>query len=1073
MPIAVTPEQLIDWLERPQLSELWLRQLGVQSNPSIDGHLRSLKASPISIEVLAAILSRVSTLLPETNADRVLASLLQIVGSERCPTLLASTIARNSQALSFLMQSLAYSHEHAKWLVDDPSIIENLLDDAGQPTSLEFLCEKSFREIDVAKGDFRTCVDVIRRIQRRELLRIAQGDLIQNHRFETVSEQNTFLAEAILRATIRAAKCIQRPRLGLPPKSSRFVVIGLGPLGGSELDYSGNLELAFLYDLGKTVDVIGGGKTTGPKSVAIADYYQRLTETILALLRDAKDQGVGYHIKIRNATSAANVAMRMDDAWKFYDTHGETWDRLRFVKARPVAGDISLGVEFLSKIESTVYQRYLNQIQITSIKTFRRTFQRTPSNMDPIDIVDGAGGIVDIELVTQFLQLLNGGDLPDIRVDNSIKALRLLNAHGCLTDGEMTQLKNNYIFLRIVQHRLQIFSGRSQNTLPMDPSELINIAHSVGFSDLDPDTLVQKLHDRIVEATSQNHVIVRRLSFDAFGSDNAGSPIVDLILNPSPRQSVIDSVLLPYGFHNGEDTYHSFLSLATEKTPFLSKLRCRHFLASIATKLLPLIASTPDADDTLAELDRVSHSLGGKGTLWELFHSHPQLMELYVRLCAACPYLSGILIRNPGMIDALMDSLVLTRLPSHAQLMNEATNLCQGAEDIEPILHGFKNANHLSVGVRDIWGKDDIRTSTGTLADIAEACLQQVILREYDKLVPRLGIPTLPDGLLDDRVTPPSPSTECASDMAAQNSEPIGLPQDEGDADLVVLGLGKLGGREPNYHSDLDVLFVYEADGSTRHPTRSRDRETTTNQHFFSELAQRVTRVMNRLGPWGRLYEIDSQFSTGRTKVISIARQSLSDFVSEKSSVSHRQLLCKARPVFGTRRLRARTISDIHHAIRMASAAASNDPSTEIREIRSQLEMTASPRNLKRAVGGTVDIESIVQMLQLRHVNDHPELLTPGTLDAIEALHRAGVFDDKDAVFFAESYAFLRSVEARLRLMGTVARHDLPNEPAELNKLAFLLNLESGSEVERRCELYRSENRRRFECFFAAAPAEK
>ena len=171
------------------------------------------------------------------------------------------------------------------------------------------------------------------------------------------------------------------------------------------------------------------------------------------------------------------------------------------------------------------------------------------------------------------------------------------------------------------------------------------------------------------------------------------------------------------------------MALARERVSFLSTRRCRHFLASIAPHLLKAISRDPRPRYDTDGSGKVSDSLGGKGMLWELFSSSPPSLKLYVRLCASSPYLSGILTSNPGMIDELMDSLVLDRLPTHDSLQRTLNALCRGAEDIEPILHSFKSFQHLRVGVRDILGKEDLRDCHRALSDIAEVCLQQIAHR--------------------------------------------------------------------------------------------------------------------------------------------------------------------------------------------------------------------------------------------------------------------------------------------------------------------------------------------------------
>ena len=439
------------------------------------------------------------------------------------------------------------------------------------------------------------------------------------------------------------------------------------------------------------------------------------------------------------------------------------------------------------------------------------------------------------------------------------------------------------------------------------------------------------------------------------------------------------------------------MALATERVSFLSTRRCRHFLASIAPHLLQAVAETPDPDSTLVNLSKVSDSLGGKGVLWELFSFNPPSLRLYVRLCASSPYLSGILTSNPGMIDELMDSLVLDKLPTYESLNATLQDLCRGAEDIDPILHSFKSFQHLRVGVRDILGKEDLRDTHRALSDIAEVCLQQIAVREYDSLVEKYGRP-LQEGRdgrqgrvrLDDRGHGQAGRTR--TELPQRSG--CGVPVRRGRAD---------GARQ-------------DAAGAAM---------STSNQHFFSQLGQRIIKVVTHIGPHGRLYELDPRLRpTGKSGSLAVSLEEFERYFADgRGQLWERQALCKARPICGTPAAQQHAMEVIRRVIvdydwQPASAE-------EIRHMRIRMQQSASDQNLKRGIGGTVDVEFIVQMLQLKYVDQYPDILVPGTLDAIAALRRAGLLAAEDARHLDRSYRFLRSIESGLRLMNTAARHDL------------------------------------------------
>jgi glutamate-ammonia-ligase adenylyltransferase len=389
------------------------------------------------------------------------------------------------------------------------------------------------------------------------------------------------------------------------------------------------------------------------------------------------------------------------------------------------------------------------------------------------------------------------------------------------------------------------------------------------------------------------------------------------------------------------------------------------------------------------------------------------------------------------MLDELLDSLLLDKLPDSSVLEATLADLCRGAEDIEPSLHSFKNAQQLRVGVRDILAKEKIEATTGALSDIAQTCLRQITQQEYEKLTGKFGEPTIGEG------------------------EDAGRP-----CELMIVAMGKFGGRELNYYSDLDVIFLYEADGDTVHARRSRRDTTTTNQHFFSELGQRIIKVASQLGPFGRLYEIDPRLRpTGKSGSLATSLAEFSRyFASGQGQLWERQALCKARVVWGSPAAQALAGEAIHTAA-FAPPWRPEDAET-IWQMRGRLEEKATPGNLKRGPGGLVDIEFLVQTLQLKHAASHPEIARPGTLDALAALAKAGLLNQDDYDFFVSSYRFLRTIQSRLRLMSTTARDDLPDDPRELAKLAGLLGYTSGASLLVDCQKFAAENRRRCERLF-------
>jgi glutamate-ammonia-ligase adenylyltransferase len=1009
-----------------------LRRWGVVDLDRGGRSLASLAASGLTEDLLSLLCGQLDRHLPQTSdPDRVLNNLDRFVTAARSPLALGALFERDSEALPTLLAIFSASQNLSEQLIRDPEALELVRITDGQPGPRELLIQEVVAEV-TALADERSQLSAIRRIKQRETLRIAYGDVIKRQSVEVVTAQISHLADALVEA---ALECARRKLADKQPQQAdgspaRFAVIALGKLGGQELNYSSDIDLIFVCD-----NAAGDAK----RAAAAADYFERLARHVVKLLSDAADLGAAYRVDLRLRPHGAPgpIVLGLDETLYYYDVHGRTWERQAFVKARAIAGDLDLGGELLQQLQPWVYRRYLNRADISGIKSLKRRIEQRAlrAGASQTDVKNGRGGLRDIEFTIQFLQLLNGGDLPEIRVGNTLEAIHRLEAARCITHQERTILGDSYAFLRKLEHRLQIMYDLQTQALPEDEAELRKLAIRMHYADGKTAALAQLQHDYAAK-TELNRKILDHLLHSAFPDDAAMENEADLVLDPDPSMPRINQVLGPYGFRDPLSAYDNLLDLATEKVAFLSTRRCRHFLASIAPRLLAEIAKTPAADLTLRTLARVSDSLGGKGVLWELFSVHAPTMHLYVRLCAAAPYLAGILTSSPGMIDELLDSLLLDRLPTLDSLQRTLADLCRGAVDLEPILHSFKKSMHLRVGVRDILGKEEITATHAALSDIMESILTRVAEQEYQRLAERLGVPMIAEG-----------------------------PRSGEVCELAIVALGKLGGREPNYHSDADVVFLYEAEGTTQHQGSRRSKETTTNSHFFGQLAQRIIKVVTQLGPQGRLYEMDARLRpTGNSGPLAL---SLADFcryhAEGQGQLWERQTLCKARVIYGSQMVRIKTA----HALRQVilDARWQGEHAAEIRQMRRRIEADSLPTNLKRGPGGTVDVEFAVQLLQLRHAAEHPGILVPGTLGALTALQTSGLLSAGDAARWSESYLFLRRVESGLRLMNTTLRHDLPSDRAELHQLAFLLGT-SPERLEGRCHDLMLENRRRFEQMF-------
>ncbi len=987
------------------------KTLGCRDLETSGRSLAYLLSAGIATDLLASCLRQLATLLPASpNPDRGLQNLARYIGASRSPQALLALFERDPAALPTLMHILATSQNWSEQLITDPESFDLLRMTEGMPVSRGVLVDELSTEIS-GQVDPQLVARSLHTFRQRETMRIAFGDFIGALPIEIVAQQLTTLAEAILETALSAARREASARYGVPltvdGKPARMTAVGYGALGGGELSYSPRLELLLLCD---PVQSMQGGK-----SGVVTDYFDRVAKRIMQWLGEPAQLSAQYIIdtELRPPNSRESLVATVNNAVRYFENQGQTWQRLAFIKARGVAGDLSLATEFLAQLEPWVYRRYLSRSDITEIAALKRQLEKRvlDANLEPSNLSARAGGINDIRFLIQYLQLLNGGELPDVRIGNTLDAIAALERCGCLTAQERSVLDDNYRFFQRIEHRLQVVLGNTANSVPSEDPDRRQFLVASGYVDAQGQADWPKLEQQLNERTKLNSRILNHLLSETFTAESGEvAPETDLILEQSPAAAGVVRLLSQFRFQDVMSAYKDLVALGQEQISFLSSRRCRHFLAAIAPRLLQALAKTPMPDAALATLRRVSDSLGGKAVLWELFQSNQAALDLCIRLCASSPYLIGILTNNPGMIDELIDSLMLDRLPGSQQIENLLADLCKGVEDPGAVLHSFKNSMHLHIGVRDILGKDKIVDTHRALSDVAEACLKQTIDHEYHRLIQKLGVPILTEG-----------------------------PRAGEAAEMIVLAVGKLGGREPNYHSDLDVLFLFEGDGATRSLLPHRRHEAIPNRVFFNQLGQRVVKSITRVGPAGHLYELDARLRPlgGGVGLAATLDDLENYFCSGPAQLWERQALCKARAVWASPQMVPRVAESLRKML--TALEWRSEYAADIQRHRLRLEQGAAATNIKRGRGGTLDIEFIVQMLQLKFSRTEPSVLVPGTLEALHKLQQHRLLDESASHALSINYRWLRRVESGLRLMNLAARHELPTSQEDLDQLQFLL----------------------------------
>ena len=962
-------------------------------------------------DTIVALLSRYLPTSPDpdralNNLDRFLAV---PAGRDRLPDLLAA----DGKGLADLLALLAASQFFADTLVAEPEAFELVRAGPVRSPSTAELIHDLRSQVDADKDD-TAVLRAFRRFRRVQTLRVGANDLLRDRPLEDVTRDLARVADAAVAVALSHAVRSLTRKFGTPTtpggQPCGVAALAFGKLGGDELNYSSDLDLMFVYD--------EDGETTGKKlTLPNFEFFARAVTDVVRLLSSHTDGGFAYRVDLRLRPEGARgpLAKSFEATRSYYDVSGRTWERQALIKLRPVGGDRDLGVRFVEAMQGFVYRKYFSFSEINEVKALKRQIERraAQSGHDERDVKTGRGGIRDIEYAVQFLQLLNGGDLPGVRQRNTLLALDALELTGCLTPQETFILADAYRFLRKAEHRLQLLFDWQTHRLPDGAEELRMLARRMGYREFrnaecgmrneESDTPKLDPREQFLKdyraKTALDRTILDHLMHQSFSaSPSTEEPEADLILHPDPDVATVTTTLAPYRFRHPHRAFQSLTRLARESVPFLSGRRCRHFLASIAPPLLRAVAATPDPDGALEQLERVTASLGAKAVLYELFSVNPATLKLYVDLCAGSPFLSNLLINNPGMIDELLDSLVLDRPRTDRELDTELTGLLRGAHDPDPILHSFRDKELLRVGVRDLLDKDDVRDTTAALSDLADAVLRAAFALAERDLADRYGTTNVP---------------------------------------FAVVGLGKLGGRELGYHSDLDLVALFDGDGLTDGP------EPVPVARYFTEIAQRAIKTLSRSGPLGRLYDVDMRLRPfGKSATLVLPLDEFRRYAaSDACQLWERQAMTRARVVVGPSGMAVAVL----HALREGVLAKTWSPKTadELRAMRAKLDAGAG--NVKRGPGGIADVEFAVQLLQIKYGHAHPALLHANVWSALDVA--AGLLPSPDAEVFRTGYSFLRKVESRLRIVSDKPTTDLPATAEDRNRLARRLGFMHGDQL--------------------------
>ncbi len=908
------------------------------------------------------------------------------------------------------------------------------------------------REVDGAT-DAAALAAGLRRARATELIRLGVRELELGLDTE-VGRELAHLADACFAAAIRFHDAALRARHGAPryvddhgvERDAGLVVIGMGKLGGEELNFSSDVDVIYVY----SSDAGAAGALT------LHEYFAKLATLITAALSEVTEDDLVFRVdlRLRPEGSRGAIANSLAQLERYYETFGRPWERQAWLKARACAGDAALGAAVIDTMRPFVHRRHTSPTIVDEVRELNRRIKaelvapaqrraRATRGGDaagagpptPFDVKNGEGGIREVEFFAQALQLIHSGRTPGLRVRGTLAALDALLFAGLVGDDEHLALFRAYRWLRHVEHLLQLESGRQTQTIPGDAAAVEVLARRLGYADAAAFTA----------ALSDHTAAVARL-FATLGEAAPGPPpAVEALLAgdlPAERER---ELLARLGFADPAGAAAE-LERARRRPESPLSPAATGVAARVGPALLDELARSADPDQALRHVVDLLARRGPAASVWRLVDDNRAFLRLVVSILGASEYLARTLVERPELLDLLVgvgESVgavddgddVPARARAASARVARITAADPGDEELVwATLAETKNLGVLQVGLADFAGALDPLAVCAELTAIAEASLRVAYDHVAAAMVARHGTPRAPDG---------APVT------------------------MAVLGLGKLGGRELGYAADLDVVFVYGADGESDGP------RPLANVEYMTRLAQRLMTGLHARTPRGRLYEVDTRLRpSGSQGLLVSSLTGWRRYHEAEARLWERQALIKLRPVAGDLALGADVAAQAHRHVWGAAPGGADEVRAIAREVaamRDRVETQLGARHdLKVGRGGIIDVEFAAQYVQLVWGHAHPALRTPSTAEALRAAAEAGVADVGALILLADGYRFLRLVEHRLRVVHDRPVHRLPDEPRELDKLARRTGFPSGEVLRRRVERWQHDIRAAYDAILRA-----
>ena len=966
------------------------------------------------------------------NSDLALTNLERFADKILDKNYLYTFLAENPDLLEALVVLFSGSQILTDTLLKDPAHFDWLKhpDILNESRSMDALT-RDFHELSQGKYISEKTPGLLRRFKKREYIRIGLRDLLGKADMQETVEDISNLADVCLQIAYEYADQVLREKYGVPFyqdadenwKEAEFTILGMGKLGGVELNFSSDIDLIYIYTSSK-------GETRAEKTgddrftcISNHEYFTKLAQLVTKTIHEITSDGNVFRVDLdlRPEGRSGEIVNSLTSCEVYYQSWGRTWERQALIKARVCAGSIPLGEEFFSLLSPFIYRRSLDFSAIEEIKAMKNKINASIKNKKTGrgDIKLGFGGIREVEFIVQAYQLLFGGKDKSLRVIPTLKIMERLREYEYLTLDDYENLKAAYIFLRNLENRVQISFGLQTHVLPDNETQLAVLARKMWLEGDSPEVLVDRLMKEFDRHTKFVGAMFANLFVEEKRQETADIASREIERRSLKEEHLSEEHLSTRGFSDTKRVAR-FLILLRDGPEFShpTEKSIQDFY-TVLPAILKLCATVPTPDRAIDNLVKFIEASGARETYLSLFNSSPKLLELLLILFGSSDLLSKILIKQPDLIDVLLNLETIYRYKAPEKTSEDWQRVLKSCKDLQAkknALRRFKHGEELRIGMRYLIKEADLM---GTLADLS----------------------TLADLYL-------AIVTDLAFKEVNENSSQA-LPKD-----FAIFGLGKLGGRELNFGSDLDIIFVYD-EPDAQEEIFSR---TQLIEHYV-KISRLIYELTSEMTPAGYAYKVDTDLRPeGNQGDLVLSVTGYAKYFKTRARIWERQAMTRARFVAGNKKLGDKFLATAHEFTYRKKFEYGS--LIEISRLRERMEKELAQeskkgKNIKLGFGGLADIEFTLQILQMMHGYQNPKLRCTNMPEIIAVVSAYGILDQTSADQMLKDYLFLRNLECASRLVKSSASSNLPKDKDSLGVLARLLGYEEEGAEQRADALMR------------------